>query len=1767
MADESVLTELNFEVTGGGLTDLQRLATLLGSVDKVAGNLSQSLSTSSRRFNSQAKAIRNAAAAYDQYIAAQSKASTVTAAGSAVGGGAGAAAVNPKADSADAALQIQAISNERALALEAANNVKLEAVAKASADRKKAILAASEAEQLTIRQGANLKTIALERAETAETLAVRKAQIDRDLALVISAQNREMAIIRANAAAKIKLVTTTGEVAVAKVNAAEELAIVQANNAAKLASDQATENARLAVAAAGAAKRKSVAAAEGLDSPERMVANLSNTRYALYDVSRTAGLAAAALGAVFLVPQVMSGRYTQQFNSVIRTTGALGDQVNTLKDEFIDLSTNIPEKFSALADIGTIAGQLDIAADAAANFTENIAMFSATTGVSVEEAATNIGRLAQLTGTSSSEFDNLSAAIYQAGVTSVATEAEILELGSQIATAGDLAGFSNVQIVALSAALASLGIQPEAARGSLQRIFNTIQNGADSSGAATQRLAEIAGMTVDQMQSLWNQGETGSQEFFTAFTSGLGRMADAGINTTNVLKDLGIYQVRDQRLLQVLANNMDVYTQAINESTQAYIDGTAMTEAYSKQTDNLIDNFERFTNTVSAILAELGQDQALNDFVKQITEGAKAILEFSRTDAGKHLATLAVSVAGLGASFATIVSVSALARGAMYGMMTAAQGVRGAFSVASSVSGGLFVQLVKTFGLFATGKLDAKAAADVLANTTKQTTNLSAGFDRMSRVQGNVAGGFQKVRGAALGAAAGTKAFLASAWPLLAITAAVWAATAAWDAYYKSSAENRAKDAFKGQSLGLEDALKSDQIAFHKTGESLRKFDAELRNQRTSVPSWAKAIDQAAGANGKLADSFAVTTQKVKNATLAIGKNTAAAMRNAILGNEEFINSWTDVGSAFADNPTFMANYFDRVVRDADQGTAWLAMEKQKLQAQIAEIYGQGTLVQPAYGPARTEFTTEQAAQLENLRKQLDFMEQLADKSRGLGLELQKASAQLQLADLFDTATGIRQVGDEAEEATDAVGGFSKRISDILGAAQAPYTLIDGWQDLGQAIAENGKNFDGFGEKAQNNVNAVIGLVQNLKSAAGDDEMLFGEGLLGTMVMLQQQGIETGGALSFMGDILQSTLGSQYDLNFNSGPAQKSMIAVIDTAIALQRQLLQTQAAALMSTQSYSAAIALSADYTRTQNQLKGLEALRTSALNTANRAQDAYNTGIKKGTDNLNKNSKASKGNSAQTKKTARTYADWAKELQGVIDRMDDLRFGTQDSWRDIESAQEDAVKAILNDLYALDEAYSRLFSGRERVDKLLSVFYQVQEDAEDAAEAVRRAAQSILDAQADLADINSERSKNEYWLQVAIEYGGLLRVQEIRARLVELDAKEAKAQSDLASAHKDVQNAQDAQNKSLTGSTKQAIKNRGIVKDLLSVYTDYISELIDSGSTQSDVTKAVSESRKDFMQQAEALGFNAAELQTYAKVFDSYAGSSKASSNSAEAAVRDLYEAWQDYILQLASSGASQKTINAAIAAGKKEVGDFARSAGLAASKVNEYKRSFDGIQKIFNEIPSKVTVKFDTNVDAATAALKEFQARIDSTKGSAEKLGGALKGLGGNTSFGLTLPSDSKIKKAAAYAEFIAAQRSYLYFMNHGGDAPTSANLAKAKKLKDTMNAAKKRYESYATGGFTGVGPKYEEAGTVHRGEFVFPREAVNQSTGQPYLMEAVMKGTPLTSQKFPSVIMVELSPVDRALLKNSGASLTVTLDGKTLAKAVNSSNKVSNIRGTG
>lgn len=55
------------------------------------------------------------------------------------------------------------------------------------------------------------------------------------------------------------------------------------------------------------------------------------------------------------------------------------------------------------------------------------------------------------------------------------------------------------------------------------------------------------------------------------------------------------------------------------------------------------------------------------------------------------------------------------------------------------------------------------------------------------------------------------------------------------------------------------------------------------------------------------------------------------------------------------------------------------------------------------------------------------------------------------------------------------------------------------------------------------------------------------------------------------------------------------------------------------------------------------------------------------------------------------------------------------------------------------------------------------------------------------------------------------------------------------------------------------------------------------------------------------------------------------------------------------------------------------------------------------------------------------------------------------------------------------------------------------------------------AYADGGFTGRGGKYEPAGIVHRGEYVLPKESVDQSTGLP-------KQGAVTTNNAPATIVI-------------------------------------------
>jgi len=117
---------------------------------------------------------------------------------------------------------------------------------------------------------------------------------------------------------------------------------------------------------------------------------------------------------------------------------------------------------------------------------------------------------------------------------------------------------------------------------------------------------------------------------------------------------------------------------------------------------------------------------------------------------------------------------------------------------------------------------------------------------------------------------------------------------------------------------------------------------------------------------------------------------------------------------------------------------------------------------------------------------------------------------------------------------------------------------------------------------------------------------------------------------------------------------------------------------------------------------------------------------------------------------------------------------------------------------------------------------------------------------------------------------------------------------------------------------------------------------------------------------------------------------------------------------------------------------------------------------------------------------------------------------------------------------------------------------------------------RLRGFSSGGYTGPGGKYEPAGIVHRGEYVVPKNMVNQSSGLPnpgflaqmQQMQGYANGGfvgGISGGMSENGVVVELSPYDRKLLQDAG-NVQLRLNGRVVAEATNESNFNQARRGT-
>ncbi|MHC5250446.1 phage tail tape measure protein [Enterococcus sp. LJL90] len=365
-------------------------------------------------------------------------------------------------------------------------------------------------------------------------------------------------------------------------------------------------------------------------------------------------------------------------DEVVDSTGKVVYSYSDLEQGLRNLATQLPSTHAEIAAVAEAGGQLGIATEDIVSFTKTMIDLGESTNLSAEDAATAIAKIANITGLSADQFTNYGSSLVALGNNFATTESDVLNMANRLASAGTIAGLTNQEILGLAAAMSSVGIEAEAggtamtqtlgametavANGSiafddlssraanagisLDSISAAIQEGgsnldsiagalgltsaelkkmytqANDSADSLQQFADIAGMSAEQFSQTWKEQPI---EAIQAFIKGLDGLADKGESATLVLDDMGLSGVRQSNMLKSLALASDTLTSAVEMSSTAWDENTALTKEASTRYETTESKLKMLKNEFVDAAIDIGGPFV--DAMRDALEAGKPLIE------------------------------------------------------------------------------------------------------------------------------------------------------------------------------------------------------------------------------------------------------------------------------------------------------------------------------------------------------------------------------------------------------------------------------------------------------------------------------------------------------------------------------------------------------------------------------------------------------------------------------------------------------------------------------------------------------------------------------------------------------------------------------------------------------------------------------------------------------------------------------------------------------------------------------------------------------------------------------------------------------------------------------------------------------------------------------------------------------------------------------------------------------------------------------------
>lgn len=434
---------------------------------------------------------------------------------------------------------------------------------------------------------------------------------------------------------------------------------------------------------------------------------------------------------------------------------------------------------------------------------------------------------------------------------------------------------------------------------------------------------------------------------------------------------------------------------------------------------------------------------------------------------------------------------------------------------------------------------------------------------------------------------------------------------------------------------------------------------------------------------------------------------------------------------------------------------------------------------------------------------------------------------------------------------TTAIGLFAAFRAAISLATASTFALVTATSVLG-----------GTGLLA--NIRAMAGAVMGIGTSAGASATAVGL-LAGAFTRLFRATVVLGLIATAMDQIFYKGEGTANFFDWLSASILRAFGGVLDVLAQSAEDFAHFNAQVVIMRNNISAA------FPALRGLMDGLNMVNTAAANAANAFRDMWGQAGRDETIGRIEGRKGFSGRNS-TKLQDQFDIDWTEVTEGAND------FGS--SLDDIGTAAAPAAERVRTLVdYASDlggvfgRAFDLRFGNQDALDDVTTKWLEIADASEDAANKIRDARLALQETRAEIATLVSDRRINEYFLTIAEAYDDELRAGELRAKLGEIDSDLANKKAELTDEQKALKDAQDEASKSLTGNSRQSIKNRQTVLQLLGTYQEQLRVMAENGASQEELTAKAAQLRAEFVRQATQAGFSANEINKYAKTFDDLA------------------------------------------------------------------------------------------------------------------------------------------------------------------------------------------------------------------------------------------------------------------------------------------------------